>query len=401
MIQRNFYLKQLINWKDHDVIKVVTGVRRCGKSTLLKMFRNELLKKGISPDNIISINLEDVEGIDIENFRQLLQYFVDRLQPTGMNYIFIDEVQQVDGFERAVDALFVKENCDVYITGSNSKLLSGELATLLSGRYVEIKMHPLSFVEYASAFPDQNPERLYRDYIDKGSFPYVSNLSDDIYVKQYLSGIYDTVILKDIVARRKLPDQQLLKKIIRFLFDNIGNSVSVKKIADTLTSMNAKTSVPTVEKYLSSLCDTYMFYRADRYDVKGKEYLKTGGKYYAADIGLRKTVLGNKPADLGHVLENVIFLELLRRWGEVYVGKVDNLEVDFVAVQNGEPCYYQVAYTVIGDDGSILKHELAPLKRIKDYNKRFLITMDLAPKMSHDGITQIYALDWLMSGRSE
>lgn len=398
MIKRSTYLEQLLHWKDHDVIKVVTGVRRCGKSTMLKLFKQELQKSGIPAENIISLNLEDAEGIDITTYRQLMSYFTDRLQPNGMNYLFIDEAQQVDGFEKAVDALYVKENCDVYITGSNSKMLSGELATLLSGRYVKIKMQPLSFAEYVSTYPGQSTERLYVKYLENGSFPYVTNLDEQIYVKQYLSSIFDTVMLKDIMARKKCPDQNMLKKIARFLFDNIGNPCSTKKIADTLTSMGTKTTVPTVEKYLSALKDSFLFYHAERYDVKGKEYLKTGGKYYAVDMGLGKTVLGNKPADMGHILENIVYLELKRRWDEVYVGKVGDSEIDFVVMQNGERCYYQVAYTVIDDDGSILKRELAPLKSVNDYYQRYLITMDLIPPVSHEGIKQVYALDWLMGG---
>ena len=396
MIERTTYLEQLLHWKDHDVIKVVTGVRRCGKSTVLKLFRQELRKAGVPAENIISLNLEEYEGIDITNYRQLLQYFMDRLQSKGTNYIFIDEVQQVEGFEKAVDALYVKDNCDVYITGSNSRMLSGELATLLSGRYVKIKMQPLSFAEYVAIYPNQGPERLYMKYLENGSFPYVTNIDEPLYVNQYLSSIFDTIMLKDIMARKKCPDQNLLKKITRFLFDNIGNLCSTKKIADTLTSMGTKTTVPTVEKYLTALQESFLFYQAERYDVKGKEYLKTGGKYYAVDLGLRKTVLGNKPADIGHILENIVFLELKRRWDEVYVGKVGDKEIDFVAMQNGEPCYYQVAYTVMDSDGSILKRELAPLKSVKDYYQRYLITMDMVPSVSYDGIKQVYALDWLL-----
>ena len=396
MIERKHYLEQLLHWKDHDVIKVVTGVRRCGKSTILKLFREELQKAGVPAENILSLNLEDYEGIDITHYRQLLQYFMDRLQPAGTNYIFIDEVQQVDAFEKAVDALYVKDNCDIYITGSNSKMLSGELATLLSGRYVQIKMQPLSFAEYVSVYPNQSPERLYMKYLENGSFPYVTNIAEQAYVNQYLSSILDTVMLKDIMARKKCPNQNLLRKITRFLFDNIGNLCSVKKIADTLTSMGTKTTVPTIEKYLSALQESFLFYQAERYDVKGKDYLKTGGKYYAADMGLRKTVLGNKLADMGHILENIIFLELKRRWEDVYVGKVGDKEIDFVVMQNGEPCYYQVAYTVMDSDGSILKRELAPLKSVNDYYQRYLITMDMIPPTSYDGIKQVYALDWLL-----
>lgn len=400
MINRPKYLEQLRYWKERDVIKVVTGVRRCGKSTVLKLFRQELQQSGVPAENIIALNLEDFEGIDIVDYRQLLKYFMDRLQPVGMNYLFIDEIQQVAGFEKAVDALYVKDNCDVYITGSNSNMLSGELATLLSGRYVKIKMQPLSFAEYVAAYPKQSPERLYMQYLQKGSFPYVTNIDEQVYVNQYLSGIFDTIMLKDIMARKKCPDQILLKKIARFLFDNIGNPCSTKKIADTLTSMGTKTTVPTVEKYLSALQESFLFYHAERYDVKGKEYLKTGGKYYAVDMGLRRMVLGDKSPDMGHVLENIIYLELKRRWDEVYVGKAGDSEIDFVAMQNGERCYYQVAYTVMDNDGKTLKRELAPLKSIKDYYQRYLLTMDLVPPVSHEGIKQVYALDWLV-GNSE
>ena len=397
MISRPYYLDQLRRWREKDVIKVLTGIRRCGKSTLLSIFREELLRDGVPEKNIISLSLESVEGIDITESRQLLQYFVERLQPDGMNYVFIDEVQQVEHFEKTVDALYVHENCDVYVTGSNSQLLSGELATRLSGRYIEIHMHPLSFAEFASAHPGMSLERLYPQYLTKSSFPYASMLEGAKDVQQYLSSIYDTVILKDIVGRRKIVNQALLKKITRFLFDNIGNPCSAKKIADTLTSAGSKTTVPTVENYLGALQDAFLFYRADRYDLKGKEYLKTGGKYYAVDLGLRQMVLGNKPMDAGHMLENVVYLELLRRYDEVYVGKAGTAEIDFVAVCNGEPCYYQVAYTVMSDDGRTLSRELAPLQAIKDYYERHLLTMDLVPSASHDGIRQEYVLDWLAS----
>lgn len=400
MLKREHYIAQLRRWREKDVIKVITGIRRCGKSTLLALFREELLVGGVPQQNIISLNLEGIEGIDIVDYRQLLAYFTTRLQPQGMNYIFIDEVQQVAGFERAVDALYVQPNCDVYITGSNSQLLSGELATLLSGRYVEIPMLPLSLAEYAEAFPALSPERLYRQYLQGSSFPYATALTEPRALQQYLSGIYDTVILKDIVGRRKLPDLQLLRRVTRFLFDNIGNLCASRKIADTLTSMGNKTTIPTVESYLGSLQDAFLFYKAERYDVKGKEYLRSSGKYYAVDIGLRRMVLGNKPADMGHILENVIYLELLRRYDAVYVGKAGRAEIDFVALRGGEPRYYQVAYTVMGADGAILQRELAPLQTVRDYYPRYLLTMDLTPPVSYNGIRQEYALDWLLSGTS-
>ena len=400
MIRREHYLAQLRRWRDKDVIKVVTGIRRCGKSTLLALFREELQASGVPAQNIIALNMEGIEGIAIADYRQLLKYFTARLQPEGTNYIFIDEVQQVAEFERAVDALYVQPNCDVYVTSSNSQLLSGELATLLSGRYVEIPMLPLSLAEYAEAFPALSPERLYRQYLERSSFPYAAALANTQDVHQYLSSIYDTVILKDIVGRRRLPDLPLLRRVTRFLFDNIGNLSAAKKIADTLTSMGSKTSIPTVESYLSAMQGAFLFYKAERYNVKGKEYLRSGGKYYAVDIGLRHTVLGDKPADMGHILENVVYLELLRRYDDVYVGKVGRTEIDFVAVRDGQLEYYQVAYTVVGADGAILQRELAPLQDVKDFYPRYLLTMDLMPPVSHEDIKQLYVLDWLLQKKN-
>lgn len=313
-----------------------------------------------------------------------------------MNYIFLDEVQRVTDFQKAVDAFFIKKNCDVYITGSNAFLLSGELATLLSGRYIEIKMLPLSFKEFLSAHPENSSiDRLYQDYIHNSSFPYALKLNNPKDIRQYLEGIYDSIVLKDIVARRKISDVDMLRSVTRFLFDNIGNICSTKKIADTMTSAGRKISVHTAEKYLEALTEGFIFYRVGRYDIKGKQYLKTGDKYYTADIGLRYSVLGNKKADDGHILENVVYLELLRRGYDVYIGKVRNSEVDFIAIGEEGEEYYQVAYTVIDSDGKTLARELAPLDSIKDHNPKYLLTMDYGPMISHNGIKQLNVLDWL------
>lgn len=292
---------------------------------------------------------------------------------------------------------FLSKNCDVYITGSNAFLLSGELATLLSGRYIEIKMLPLSFKEFLSAHPENhNVDRLYQEYIHNSSFPYALELDRPKDIRQYLEAIYDSIVLKDIVMRRKISDVDMLRSVTRFLFDNIGNLSSTKKIADTMTSAGRKIAVHTVEKYLEALTESFIFYRVGRYDIKGKQYLKTGDKYYAADIGLRYCVLGNKKADDGHILENIVYLELIRRGYEVYIGKIGNAEVDFIAIgENGEE-YYQVAYTVIDADGMTLKRELTPLDAIKDHNPKYLLTMDYGPMVSHNGIKQINVLDWLV-----
>ncbi|MDR0883309.1 MAG: ATP-binding protein [Oscillospiraceae bacterium] len=397
MIQRQEYLDSLISFRDKQLIKVVTGIRRCGKSTLFALFQETLRSDGVADEQIISVNLEEGEYDEIENYKQLYSFVTERLVPDKKMYIFLDEVQRVTDFQKAVDSLYVKKNCDVYITGSNAYLLSGELATLLSGRYVEIKMLPLSFKEYVSSFPENtNLERLYSDYIQNSAFPYAREIPRAKDRRLYLQGIYDTVVLKDIVARKKFPDTAMLASVARFMFDNVGNLCSTKSIADTMTSAGRKIAVHTVESYLTALTECFILYQIGRYDVKGKQYLKTGDKYYAVDIGLRYALLGTKKADMGHILENVVFLELLRRGYEVYIGKVGNTEVDFIVIGDEGEEYYQVAYTVIDATGETLRRELAPLEAISDHNPKYLLTMDNTPLTSHNGIKQINVLDWLL-----
>ncbi|MCL2018613.1 MAG: ATP-binding protein [Oscillospiraceae bacterium] len=397
MIQRQEYLDSLISFRDKQLIKVVTGIRRCGKSTLFELYQDYLRDVGVTDGQIISINLEEGEYDEIESYKQLYSFVTEKFIENKKMYVFIDEVQRITDFQKAVDSLYVKKNCDVYITGSNAYLLSGELATLLSGRYVEIKMLPLSFKEYVSCFPEnQNLERLYSDYIQNSAFPYALEITKPKDRKMYLQGIYDTIVLKDIIARRKFPDTSMLKSVTRFMFDNIGNLCSTKKIADTMTSAGRKIAVHTVESYLTALCDCFILYQIGRYDIKGKQYLKTGDKYYVADIGLRYALLGTKKADMGHILENIVFLELFRRGYEIHIGKVGNTEVDFIAIGDEGEEYYQVAYTVIDADGSTLKRELAPLEAINDHNPKYLLTMDTTPLTSHNGIKQVNLLDWLL-----
>lgn len=398
MIARQEYLDNLIGFRDKQLIKVVTGIRRCGKSTLFELYRDRLRADGVADEQMIAVNLEEGELADITTSEQLYAYVNERLLPGKRMYVFLDEVQRVHEFQKAVDSLYIKKNCDVHITGSNAYLLSGELATLLSGRYVEIKMLPLSFKEYVSVFPkDANIDRLYGDYVRNSSFPYALELKKPKDRRQYLQGIYDTIVLKDIVARRRFPDIEMLQSVVRFMFHNIGNTCSTKSISDTMTSAGRKISVHTVESYLSALTDGFIFYRIGRYDAKGKQYLKTGDKYYAADVGLRYALLGVGKADEGHILENIVFLELLRRGYEVRIGKVGNTEIDFVAVGDEGEEYYQVAYTVVDADGKTLKRELAPLEAIRDHNPKYLLTMDHTPLTSHNGIKQINVLDWLLN----
>ena len=395
LINRTQYLEQLKSFKDMKLIKVVSGIRRCGKSTLFDIYCDYLKQQGIEDNQIIRLNLESGEFYDIQDYRQLFSYVKERLCSDKMNYIFLDEVQNVREFQKAVDSLFILDNCDVYITGSNAYLLSGELATLLSGRYVKIKMLPLSFKEYISSFQDKTDLIIkYNNYLLNSSFPYVLNLKNRKDVLAYLDGIYSSILLKDIVSRHKIQDIEMLNSVISYIFDNIGNLTSSTKIANTMTSVGRKISVRTVENYLTALSESFIIYKVGRYDVKGKQYLTTGFKYYIADIGLRYYLLGTKRADMGHILENVIYLELLRRGYRVYVGKVGTVEVDFVAVNENGTEYYQVAYSVM--DENTLNRELASLDSIRDHNPKYLLTMDFVPPVSYNGIKQINALDWLL-----
>lgn len=397
MIERNEYLKKLISFKDKNLIKVISGIRRCGKSTLLELFKDYLLKNGAKKSQIISLNFEDPDNEELTDYKKLYEYIKSKLQPGEQNYIFLDEIQNVKDYQKAIDGLYIKDNTDIYITGSNAYFMSGELATLLSGRYVEIEMLPLSFKEYISFFNDNTDiQTRYRKYLENSSFPYVLQLNDEKeQIRTYLSGIYNTVILKDVVQRNKISDVTCLENIVKFMFDNIGNSTSAKKISDTMTSRGKKISNHTVENYLEALCKSYILYKANRYDVKGKQYLETNGKYYLVDIGLRYYLLGTKYVDFGHILENIVYLELIRRGYEVFIGKVDNKEVDFVAIKDGYTEYYQVADTVMGAD--TLDRELKSLNSIRDHNPKYLLTMDNIPNVSHNGIKQLYALDWLLN----
>lgn len=396
MIQRKEYLNTLIDFKDKHIIKVLTGIRRCGKSTLFILFQNYLLNNGVNKEQIISINFEDIDYEELLDYKALYKYIKERLIPNKMNYIFLDEIQNVPNYQKAVDSLFIKNNVDLYLTGSNAYLLSGEIATLLSGRYIEIQMLPLSFKEYVSYFNDKTDlSRKYTDYLINSSFPYTLELNGSKKnIREYLGGIYSTVVLKDIIARKNINDVFMLESIIRFMFDNIGNLCSIKKIADTMTSDGRKITSPTVENYLSALVDSYILYKVRRYDIKGKQYLKTGEKYYVVDIGLRYYLLGTKKVDMGHILENIIYLELLRRGYEIYIGKVGSTEVDFIAINDEGIEYYQVALTV--HDEKTLERELYPLNSISDHNPKYLLTLDDDPPTSHNGIKQLNAIDWLL-----
>ncbi|NCF00292.1 ATP-binding protein [Emergencia sp. 1XD21-10] len=395
MIERKEYLQDLISFKDKHIIKVITGIRRCGKSTMFELYQDYLRESGVKDTQIIGINLEDGEFRMIKDAEKLYSYVADRLTPNQKNYVFLDEVQQASDFQKAVDWLYAKKDVDLYITGSNAFLLSGELATLLSGRYVEIKMLPLSLKEYASAYPQiVSAAELYMNYLVNSSFPGTLELTRKKDIRTYLEGIFNTILIKDIVTRKKIADSSMLISVIEFIFDNIGNICSATKISNFMTSAGRKISVPTVESYLQALRDSFIVYKASRYDLKGKQYLATGAKYYVADIGLRYYLLGSKPTDMGHILENIVFLELLRRGYEVHVGKIGDAEVNFIAVDDEGVEYYQVSQTVMEE--KTLRRELFPLESIRDHNPKYLLTMDFIPLTSHNGIKQINVLDWLL-----
>ncbi len=396
MINRDKYLEELIRWKNKDLIKVVTGIRRCGKTTLFELFIDYIKNNGITKEQIIHINLEDAD-YDFENYKELYNYINNKIVDKKDYYVFIDEVQNVPEFQKAVDSLYIKKNIDVYITGSNAYLLSGELATLLSGRYIEIKMLPLSFKEYVSAFDDNNYQKLFLEYMKNGGMPgnisiLKSNPND---IDKYLDGIFSTIVYKDIMARNNITDKLLLESVLKFIFDSIGSPISTKKISDTLTSKGMPTSNHTVENYITAFLESFLIYKAERFDVKGKNLLARDYKYYAVDSGLRSYLLGKKAdSDMGHILENIVYLELIRRGYKVYVGKVDDLEVDFVAENRDGLKYFQVSLSV--RDDKVLERELKSLQKTGDHYPKVLLTLDMDLEADYDGITKINVVDWLL-----
>jgi predicted AAA+ superfamily ATPase len=386
-------MDKLIKMKDEKIIRVITGIRRCGKSTLLAMFQSYLKNNGVGEEQIISINFEDMQFEHLLDYHALHNYVVERLAKGKRTYVFLDEIQSVAGFQKTVDSLYIKDNVDVYITGSNAHLLSGELATLLTGRYIEIGMLPLSFSEYYELKGGGDKRDAFRSFYLNGAFPQSAVIADDGVRSDYIRGIYHTVLLKDIVARKKITDVELLESVTRFLFDNVGNIVSSKKIADSLTSYGRKTTSITVENYVSALTEAYVLYKAPRYDVKGKQHLKSLEKYYAVDVGLRHMVLGERNRDIGRVLENIVYLELIRRGFTVRIGKVGEKEVDFVATLGDQKVYYQVAASVL--DPATFEREFEPLRMIRDHYPKFVLTMDDLPT-GENGIMQMNIVDFLL-----
>lgn len=404
MIQRKEYLEKLMSWKDEKVIKVITGIRRCGKSTLLAQFRSLILQNGVLPEQIQFMNFEDMELESLLEPSVLHKHIIDQLNPDKMNYIFLDEIQKVSEYQKVVDSLYIRDNVDIYITGSNAYLLSGELATLLSGRYVEINMLPLSFAEYCEARGSGDKEALFAEYMRRGGFPYAAMLQDDDRLDMYFEGIYNTIILKDIEERqkrresdsgkRKITDILLLKNISRFLAGSVGSPIAIKNIAAYITSGGRKVSENTVSDYTEALVEPYVFYPVERFDVVGKQLLKTMPKYYIVDLGIRRHLLPRKNYDLGYSLENIIYFELIRRGYKVSIGKVGNTEVDFVAEKNGRYHYYQVTASMT--DESTFEREIRPLRNIADNYHKTILTLDRFTVGDYEGIEVVNAVDWLL-----
>jgi predicted AAA+ superfamily ATPase len=397
LIPRPHFLESLIKFREVDVIKVVTGVRRSGKSTLFALYIEHLKSTGVDENQIIHINLEDVGMEHLHEYKALHDFLLAGLQKDAMTYIFIDEVGRCADFEKAVDSVYIKKNTDVYITGSNADLLSGELATLLSGRYVEIKMLPFSFAEFLLASETKDKTQVFESYRTMGGFPVVvTQLGSDMELAdQYLEGIYNTIIVKDVVARKGVSDVALLKNIVKFLCSSVGSSVSIANITGYINNSGRKITQKTVDKYVKALADSFLFYPIERYNIRGKILLKTLGKYYVVDSGLRNHLLSSINTDVGHQIENIVYFELLRRGYRVNIGKIDEKEIDFVVTKQNAKEYYQVCATVL--DEAVRERELAPLLKVSDNYPKFLLTLDFVTG-DYDGIKQMNLIDWLLGG---
>ena len=404
MVERKEYLEHLIQWKDEQVIKVVTGIRRCGKSTLLLQYQEWLKASGVSDEQIVTINFEELEYEELQDYKKLYAYLKDRLCKGKMTYIFLDEIQKVSAFEKVVDSLYVKPQVDLYMTGSNAYMLSGDLATLLTGRYVEIKMLPLSFYEFLE-ITGSGQEQGLSEYMRDGGLPYVAVMDrTPEKVETYLEGIYNTVIVKDIEDRqarkvsdsdkRKINDILLLKRIAKYLASIVGNPVSIRSITDYFISNGRKISPNTVSDYVEALTESFIFYPAERFDIIGKQLLKANRKMYIVDLGLQNHILPRRQYDLGFSLENIVYFELLRRGYRVMIGKIGSTEVDFVAEKQGTYTYFQVTADMTAQE--TFEREMKPLRRIRDNYEKIVLTGDRLTLGNYDGIQVKYLPDWLL-----
>lgn len=401
MIYRTEYMQRLKAFKDNKIIKVVTGLRRSGKSTLLEMFRDELLQSGVQPEQIQYINFELMKYDAVRNYKQLYNVVTEKALPDKKNYLFFDEIQQVSGWEKTVNSLSLEYDADIYVTGSNAYLLSSELATLISGRYVEIKMLPLSFKEYYGYYRDsgKSREELFNNYLKYGGLPQLLSLpQDEQTIGTFLSSIYDTVILKDVLGRNKLRDIDLLKRVYAFVCGNVGSITSTNSMAKYIANeakLDTNVRPATIGNILEMLEDAFIIYRADRYDVKGKEVLKSLEKYYLADTGLKNIIAGYNLENYGHSIENVVYLELLRRGYRVYVGKNAAKEIDFVAINKEETRYFQVTESLA--DKATQEREIAPFRSTHDFYEKTIITTDKTYITNVNGIKIVNLIDFLLS----
>lgn len=398
MVNRELYMNKLLAYKDTEFIKVITGIRRCGKSSLLKLFMEKILEDKKNA-NVIYMNFESFEFDDIKDYKDMYKNISEKINKKGKNYILLDEVQRVEKWEKAVNALMVDFDSDIYITGSNAYLLSSELSTYLSGRYIEIKVLPLSFKEYVNFTSLEDKKTLedkFIEYVKLGGMPGIITIkNEENLYENAIKGIYNTVFMKDVIEKNKVVDANLLEKILKFLMSNVGSLISAKKIADFLTSQGDKITHNTVLNYMKMLENAYIIYKVPRYDIKGKEILKTLEKYYIVDTGVRNIMLGFRNSDFGHVIENIVYFELIRRGYDVAIGKNDTSEIDFVVTNSNDKKYYQVTYTMLDED--VKKREITPLKNIKDNYEKIILTMDrLYSNTTEDGIKIKYLIDFLL-----
>lgn len=403
MIERTNYIEKLLGWKDEQVIKVVTGIRRCGKSTLLRQYQDALRQRGVSEEQIISVNFEELENEPLLDYHALYDHIKARLCGGRMTYIFLDEIQKVPFYEKAVDSLYVKENTDIYLTGSNAYMLSGDLATLLTGRYVELSMLPLSFGEYCRAVGCTGEAAL-NEYMRYGGMPYIAAMDKTPdKADTYLEGIYNTVIVRDIEdrqarretdpAKRKVTDIALLKSIARFLAGSVGSPISIKSVSDYLISGGRKVSPNTVDDYMEALRESFVFYPVERFDIVGKQLLRANKKWYIVDLGLRNQILPRSNYDLGFSIENIVYFELLRRGYQVNIGKYGAAEVDFVARKRDEIAYYQVTASMTAPE--TFEREMRPLRSIRDNYEKTVLTLDRFSTGNYEGIRVANIIDWL------
>lgn len=400
MKNRELYMDQLIKYIDTPVIKIITGIRRCGKSYLLKLLSSHLIENGIKEEQMIRIDFESIKNEPYKNYIALYDYIIGEISDRSLKtYVFIDEIQEVDEWEKAIRSLMVDIDCDIYLTGSNAHLLSGELATYLAGRYIEVELYPLSFNEYIDFYAvdmdNKNEiEEAFNSYLKYGGFPglYHMPAEDDLKV-QYIKGIFNSVVLKDVIQRHKIRDSELLERITIYIMDNIGQIFSAKKISDYLKSQGRKVGVESVYSYIYALENAMIIYASKRYDIKGKRILERMEKYFIADLGIRYSILGYRQDDIAQLLENIVFLELKRHRYEVLVGKEDDMEIDFIATRQDTKIYIQVTYLLATDQ--VIEREFSPLAKVKDNYRKLVISMDRMTIGNRDGIEWMNLIDFI------